>query len=476
MNRSFPSALRRPRVLVFALALVAGGCDDDPSGPDPLVPLPDVASVVVVDTAGSIFRSLEVELDDSAAVEVFYTPVDGGTIFRMRADSLRTSHSILLPRLRAETDYVYAVRAYDATRAADSIFHGAFTTDALPPELTQFDYSVSGTSTFPMLMVPFRSTTLGWAGQVAIESDGTIVWYIESSGGTLVAAPVPGTHDMVFIENGFPNDGGRNGIVRVTPDAEVIALLEREGGAFGQIHHDMTAVDDERVLFLAYDTMTVRDTVVNGEAVWEWNTVTGEVTKKWSSWDFFDWDLDRAPGSSPQGFLHANSISIGPRGNVVVSSRSLDQVFSIAPDFQSLEWRVGGINATHPTSEADRFIGQHSAWELPGNRLLLFDNRGGGPANDRSRALELEIGQDSAWMAWEYVSEPPLSSPLRGGVYRLPNGNTVTVYSSTPFHVHETTPAGALVWSMTGDVAFTNTFRVTPWQNIAGEVEVDAMP
>jgi acyl-CoA synthetase (AMP-forming)/AMP-acid ligase II len=68
--------------------------------------------------------------------------------------------------------------------------------------------------------------------------------------GTLVAQPMPGSHDMVFIENGFPSDGGRNGIVRIDPDGELVALLERGSGDFGQIHHDLTAIDDERVLFL----------------------------------------------------------------------------------------------------------------------------------------------------------------------------------------------------------------------------------
>lgn len=460
-----------------ALLVLAGpiACDDGPSGPQTPGPLPDVTTAAVIDTAGSIFRSLAVTLEDEGEVEVFYAPTAGGTVYRMRSDSAATVHDILLPRLRASTEYEFAVRSMDATRVSDSIVRGTFSTAGLPVDLAAFDYSVDGTSTFPMLMVPFRSGA--WAGQVAIESDGAIVWFMESVGGTLVAAPVPGTYDMVFIENGFPSDGGRNGIVRADPRRRVVDLLERAGGEFGQIHHDMTAVDDERVLFIAFDTMTVRDTLVNGEAVWEWNTTTGAVEKKWSSWDFIDWDTERDPNASPTSWLHANSITVGPRGNVVVSFRTINQVISIAPDFQSLEWRVGGPGSTVGVSDDDRFSSQHSASEVEDGRLLLFDNRGAGPADDHSRALELQIEGDTAFMAWEYDPDPPISAPLRGGVYRLANGNTVTIFPAFPFEVHETTPEGVTIWTMTAqELTFTNTFRAVPWASIAGEAEVDAMP
>jgi hypothetical protein len=466
---------RRAFRYAFGAALVFSACDDDPARPDENA-LPAVAGATIVDTAGSIFRSITVSLNEPARVEVFYTPVAGGRVFRMSSDSLALTHELLLPRLRASTDYAFAVRTYSETLTSDSIFRGTFATDPLPVELAAFNYTIEGTATFPLVMFPFRSTTTGWAGQVALESDGTIVWYMTSVGGTLVAAPVPGTHDMVFIENGFPNDGGRNGIVRASPDRQVAGLLERGSGEFGQIHHDMVAVDDERVFFLAFETRTIRDTVVTGEAIWEWNTTTDAVVKKWSSFEALNWDTDRLPGTSPNAWLHANSITIGPRGNIVVSFRTQNQVISIAPDFQSLEWRVGGPGATVALAPEDAFVSQHSASEIANGRLLLFDNRGAGAFNDHSRALELQIQADTAFSVWDYDPAPPISAPLRGGVYRLPNGNTFTVFTAFPFEIHETTPTGERIWSMTGDETFTAVFRAAPWTDIAGEVAVDAMP
>lgn len=473
MNRFLSGRAARTLVLLTALGLAA--CDDDePVGPDGPGPLPDVVSAEVVDTAGSIFRSLRVTLAEEGPIEVFYQPTAGGRVFRMVADSLALTHDVLMPRLRQDTEYHFAVRSYNEEESSDSIVRGTFATDSLPADLLAFQYSVTGTSSFPILMVPFRSG--GWAGQVGIESDGAIVWYMESAGGTLVAAPVPNSHDMLFIENGFPNDGGRNGIVRAGPRRDVVALLERTDSPFGRIHHDMTALDESRVLFLAYDTQTVRDTLINGEAIWEWDMTTGEVVKRWSSWDFFDWDDDRGPGSAPAGWLHANSITVGPRGNIVVSSRSWNQVFSIASDWESIEWRIGGPNSTVGLDAEDVFVGQHSATEVADGRVLLFDNRGGGAANDQSRSIELEIDGDTAYSVWEYSPEPPILATLRGGTYRLANGNTVTIFPAIPFEVHEVTPAGDVVWKMLADEDFTATFRAAPWPSIAGETEVDTMP
>ena len=468
----FSFASRLPLAL-FAI-LTASACDDS-TGPGRDAP-PDIKTAHADVSHGSVFASLLVTLEEAGAVEVFYRPVGGGRIFRMVADSMADVHRVLMPRLHQGTTYEFAARSFDDGGASDSIARGSFATDSIPAELRALEYSMTGTASTPLVMVPFR--TGDWTGQVAFETDGgAIVWYFAAGAGSLVAAPVPESHDMVFIENGFPSTAGGNGIVRVNPSRNVVARLERTAASpFGQVHHDLTALDGDRVLFIAFDTMTVRDTVVNGEALWEWNTSTGAVTKRWSSWDFIDWDTERNPTAPPSQWLHANSVTVGPRGNYVVSFRSLSQVISIAPDFQSLEWRIGGPGATVGVGPEERFIGQHAATEVAPNRVLLFDNQGGGPANDRSRALELEIQGDTAIGVYDYTPDPPYLSVVRGGTYRLENGNTFTVFSSIPFAIHETTPAGAVVWSMAGDMNFTNIFRAVPWPSIAGEVEVAAMP
>ena len=73
-------------------------------------------------------------------------------------------------------------------------------------------------------------------------------------------------------------------------------------------------------------------------------------------------------------WLHTNAISIGPRGNVVMSMHFINQVVSIASDYQSIEWRLGGPESTFTMSDELRFSGQHTAAEVETNRVLLFEN------------------------------------------------------------------------------------------------------
>lgn len=452
-----------PRLAVLPLL---AACAGEPSGP-PRDPLPAVSTVAVVDSLGPIVRSLSVELDAPGRIEAFYQPAGGGRVFRVRADSAAARHELLLPRLYADTGYAWTVRTFDGARASDSVVRGELTTGPLPAGLADLDYTVEGEGTFELMLLP--QSVAGFAGQVGMEPDGAIVWYAETTARPLAATPVPGSDDVVFIDN------GRDGIVRLAPDGGVVAFLPREGGPYGRIHHDVAVTGAGRVLFIARHDEVVGGTLVTGEAIWDWDPSTGSVEMKWSSFDALDWTTDRTEASAPDNWLHANSISIGPRGNILLSLRRLHQVISIAPDFGSLEWRLGGPNATHALSDDDRFVGQHSAWELPGDRVLLLDNGGGGEPDAYSRGLELRLVGDTTDLVWQYAADPPIHAGSQSGIYRMATGHSLVTFSSLSLTVDEVDAAGNRVWRLSG-AELDRAFRAVPWTSIAGEVRVDAMP
>ena len=148
------------------------------------------------------------------------------------------------------------------------------------------------------------------------------------------------------------------------------------------VHHDIAPLDETRVAIIARDRRMVGETEIAGEGVWVWDMESGEVEQVWSAWDHFDWEEDRTDRSRPGDWLHANALSVGPRGNLIMSLHYVNQVISIAADFQSLEWRLGGVNPTIAVAPEDQFTGQHSAWEFPDNRVLLFDNARPVPGNE----------------------------------------------------------------------------------------------
>jgi hypothetical protein len=242
--------------------------------------------------------------------------------------------------------------------------------------------------------------------------------------------------------------------------------------AYGRIHHDVIATPQNTLLFIALETQVVGADTVVGESVWEWSPESGVATERWSAFDFLDWNTLRGGRSVPGNWLHGNGLSWGPRGNIVMSLRNADHIISIAPDFQSLEWTVGGPTATLGLSEADRFLGQHYVSEPSPGRLLVFDNGYERPGGGFSRAIEyeLDIVNDTARKVWEYRHNPEIYAALVGSARRLPSGNTSVLFgmlaghngSSGPITAVEVTPAGTVVWRLTFGPQLNRLYRITP--------------
>jgi hypothetical protein len=103
-----------------------------------------------------------------------------------------------------------------------------------------------------------------------------------------------------------------------------------------------------------------------------------------------------------QDWTHANSVSILPDGNIMVSIRHLNQIIAIKPDFSGTAWRLGGPGSdfTFP-NQADQFYHQHFAHMLPNGHVLLFDNGNFRPDDQGGGYSEPELillpGRPAKW-------------------------------------------------------------------------------
>ena len=156
-----------------------------------------------------------------------------------------------------------------------------------------------------------------------------------------------------------------------------------------------------------------------------------------------------------QDWSHGNSAVMAGDGSVLVSLGHLNQVISIAPDFASVRWRLGGPGSDFTFEDpSDRFYAQHTALPLANGNVLLFDNGTGRPYDEGgqfSRALELELDLErmTARRVWEHWHRPPLYAACCSSVQRLPSGNTLILYGSSRaerccrvFIIAEVTPDG----------------------------------
>jgi len=134
-------------------------------------------------------------------------------------------------------------------------------------------------------------------------------------------------------------------------------------------------------------------------------------------------------------WTHLNSVSIGPRGNVVLSFPARNQVVSLSADLRTIEWQLNGPDSDYEFPDPnDRFYGQHTAAQLDNGNVLLFDNgwrRPDAEGGAYSRALELRLdaAAGTAVKVWEYRPTPDNYAPPLSSAYRLSNGNTLVNFS-----------------------------------------------
>jgi len=438
---------------VAGLACVLAGTSCDVLAPS----VADFTDVRVVEV-GPLVHEARIALDRPASVTVRYGP-PGGPFLEVHGAGARTEHSVLLARLRPNTTFDYTVSA------GASVVSGAFTTGGVDGDLAALTFEVQGGAVHPLTLLEINDADR-FHGAAIVDAAGAVVWYFRTVG-ALTGSTVRANGDFVFVDL-------EAGLVEVTPSGAVVATLPQAPER--TIHHDVLETADGRLLFLTTDPRELGGQTIVGDAIWEWRPGTDAV-RRWSSFDHLSPDLDWGTRSRPTDWLHANSLSLGPRGNYVVSLNFLNQILSISPDFTELEWRLGGVNATVAVPADGVFSGQHTAAELPGGHVLMFDN-GIERAEPFSRGLELEIVGDRATVFRDYRPNPGNWSRAISSVFRTADGLTLILYGLSAGAAGSTGPIEAYAYDGTGgpprwrlgvSAQVFSVYRATPLWSIAGE-------
>lgn len=459
------AAARLIGAALMSAALLLPGCGGGDSAP--------AIVTTAVDDHGPIFRRLQVTLSDPGEVEVEYGAA-GSAWLRVTSGTQAIQHALVLPRLRERQTYAYRVRARAAPGVAESTAEGSFATGDLPEDVRAIGFVPSGAPSAPLHFLSVRST---FTGGLIVDAQGRVVWYGRTPSAPLGAARRANGHWVLLF-----GGGTGAGLIEFSALGEVVHRLDASDLPAGQrIHHGVAATPRDTLLFLAFDPREVDGQLRNGEALWEWDPATGALDKRWSAFDFIDPRVESGARSAPEDWLHANSVSIGPRRNIVVSLHYLDQVISLASDFGSVEWRLGGPRSTFTVDPAQASSGQHSALEVATNRVLMFDNgvaRVDGARFSRAIEFVLDPGSGSVATAWEYRPDPTIWAPFISSVRRLPNGNTVVAFGTPPGQfgatgpvaLHEVSSSGQRSWSLLLSLPpGGGIFQADPITSVAGE-------
>ena len=398
-----------------------------------------------VSERNALIVEVRVALARAARVFVEYDNPQAGR-YRTPLSEPGAAHVIPLVRLRPETTYDYTIFVVDGSVADGATLEGAdahatagpggqFTTGPLPLPLAAIPMEVRGRSSQPLILSDYpRGYYVFW------DEAGGIVWYHEGGGGPIAQLPA-GT--LLYISRG--------GLVEITPLGTVVNRFER-GGAARNPHHDVAVLDAKRVIYLSRARFVFDDSANGGPAqdasgfadqLRVWDRGSGHFEQVWDSkdaWDLLDPAQREATPRGNFSWTHLNSVSIGPRGNVVLSSRARNQVVSLSADSWTIEWQLHGPDSDYEfPNPNDRFYGQHTAVQLDDGNVLLFDNGRGRPDAEGgaySRALELRLDEaaGTAVKVWEYRPTPDVYTMGRGSAYRLRNDNTLINFNNNGIH------------------------------------------
>ena len=278
-------------------------------------------------------------------------------------------------------------------------------------------------------------------------------------------------------------EGNRSGFVILDNSYREVNFVAPGNGYTIMDVHELQLLPNGNYLFLAGDTQTVdMSKLVPGgnpqaavlQQIIQEVDRNKNVVFQWRSLDHIPvTDSDQPLTDANIDYIHANALELDSDGNILLSSRHLDEITKINRQTGEIIWRLGGkanqfTFATAPgISGPAEFYHQHDIRRLPNGHITLFDNHNEHDAQ-ASRGLEyiLDENAKTATLVAEYRNAPDVFSLAMGNAQRLPNGNTLVDWGSNfAPNLTEFKPDGSKAFEMdfAGPLVTYRAFRF-PWQ------------
>jgi hypothetical protein len=206
--------------------------------------------------------------------------------------------------------------------------------------------------------------------------------------------------------------------------------------------HDLQIMSNGHSLLLAYDPQPVRmDTIVPGGdssaivlgLIVQELDVNKNVVFQWRSWDHFQItdateDIDLTQHTID--YVHGNAIELDYDGNLLISSRHLDEITKINKQTGEIIWRWGGLKSKNNqfifVNDPITFSHQHDIRRLPNGNVTLFDNGNLHiPTISRAREYILDESGMTVELVWAHSLKPPSFIKASGNVQTLPENNKI---------------------------------------------------
>jgi hypothetical protein len=202
--------------------------------------------------------------------------------------------------------------------------------------------------------------------------------------------------------------------------------------------HELRLLPNGHALLLGQEMLPVDMSAVvpggNPDAIATWNVVQEldaqkNVVFEWRAVEHFqitDNTHDDLTAATID-VTHSNALEQDTDGNILLSSRELDEITKIDRTTGAILWRMGGKNNQFSlVGDTQWFSHQHAIRRLANGHVSLFDNGNfHSPAYSRAVEYALDEPARTATLVWEFSNSPTTFSPAMGYAQRLANGSTV---------------------------------------------------
>jgi Arylsulfotransferase (ASST) len=303
----------------------------------------------------------------------------------------------------------------------------ALAADSLPADFPNIRATVYGVTAPGRLFVSdLQIGTRLPSNLMILDNDGTPYFHRGVQGASLDFKVQPDGRLSYF-------DAFTGRIYAMNANYEVVDSF-RCGNGYSTDGHDFVLLPNGHALLMSYDVQIIDMSQIVYGGVFNARVIglvlqeldrDKNVVFQWRSWDHFQiTDVVSHPLTAKTvDYVHGNSIDADPDGNLIISSRHMNEITKISRATGDIIWRLGGKNNQFTLiNEPLSFSHQHCAKRLPNGNITLFDN-GNFRTPEFSRAVEYAIDevQKTATLVWQYRHNPDVFGFAAGSVQRLPN-------------------------------------------------------
>jgi hypothetical protein len=306
----------------------------------------------------------------------------------------------------------------------------------------------AGAAPGDLFLAPYQGK--GTPGPMIAEQDGSLVWFKPLPAGetatNLQVQQYEGKPVLTWWQGRVLEVGFGQGAIEVYDTSYKHVRTIRAGNGYHADLHEIHLTPEGTAWNDQFDPIEMNlssaggksDGVLTDSIIQEIDIKTGLVMWEWHALGHIPLSESNNPApkySYPWDYVHINSISPGPNGDVLLSSRNTWALYDVDIASGQIRWRLGGKHSSLKLGAGTREYWQHDAEWQPGGLISVFDNGSTPPKERQSRGILLKPDTAGHTVSLVKAFTNPsrtLLAASQGNTLSLPGGNWLMGYGGLP--------------------------------------------